>query len=86
MRETSDGHHAILGWQGEPEITARCDELGGLRLQSITMHAFQVLDLPRQWDDRGRPADAEPHEELAALFRRVKAALYAWGEVMDHLT
>lgn len=84
-REVSKGHHAILAWQGDPEIHLTCTPVGELRLESITVHAFQGIDLPRRWDHPDREPDDEPHEQLAAMFRRVKAALHAWGEVMDHL-
>jgi len=39
----------------------------------------------RQWDDPNHPRDDDPDEQLAAMFKRVKAALFAWGEMVDHL-
>lgn len=42
--------------------------------------------LPRSWDDSEREPDEHPHDQLLTMFRRVKAALHAWAEVMDHLT
>jgi hypothetical protein len=84
-RETPEGRHAILAWQGDPEIKVTCSPVGGLRLEAISLSAFQVIELPRQWDDPEREPDDDPREQLVAMFRRVKAALYAWGEVMDHL-
>lgn len=59
---------------------------GELRLDSLTISAFQGIDLPRRWDDDEREPDDSPDELLAQLFARVKSALYAWGEVMDHLS
>jgi len=47
--------------------------------------AFQGIDLPRRRDDAEREPDTHPHEQLGAMFARAKAALHAWGEVMDHL-
>ena len=85
-RELPDGNLAILAWQGDPEIKVTCDHLGELRLHSISVSAFQGIDLPRRWDDSEREPDDEPHDQLAKMFKRVKAALHAWGEVMDHLT
>lgn len=84
-RETADGHHAVLAWQGDPEISVTCNELGELRLESISVRAFQGIDLPRRWDDPELEPDDGPHEQLAAMFHRLRVALYAWGEVMDHL-
>jgi hypothetical protein len=85
VRESADGYHAILGWQGDPEMKVTCNGLGELRLGSICVKAFQMIDLPRKWDDPEREADEDPHEQLRAMFARVRAALYAWAEVMDHL-
>jgi hypothetical protein len=84
-RVTPNGRPAVLAWQGDPEIQVTCSASGELRLESITVRAFQGIDLPRRWDDPEREPDDGPHEQLAAMFRRVKAAIYAWGEVMDHL-
>ena len=84
-RLTPEGRHAILAWQGDPEITITCNALGQLRLQAVEIRAFQGIDLPRKWGDSEREPDEAPYRQLAHLFKRVKAALYAWGEVMDHL-
>ncbi len=84
VRETGDGRHAVLAWQGDPELKLVCGPGGELRLEEIRVHAFQGIDLPRKWND-GREPDEPPHEQLTALFARVRAALHAWGEVMDHL-
>ena len=83
-RETTDGHLEILAWQGEPEIKLTCTPLGELRLQSVEIGAFQIIELPRRWDDPDREPDDGPQDQLAAMFRRVKAALVAWVDVMDH--
>ncbi|MBL0194009.1 MAG: hypothetical protein IPQ09_07245 [Myxococcales bacterium] len=84
VRETPEGRLAILAWQGDPEAKITCNPLGELRLESLTVRAFQSIDLPRTWDDPAREPDEAPHAQLRAMFERVRAALYAWGEVMDH--
>jgi hypothetical protein len=84
-RELPDGQLAILAWQGGPEVKASCSPDGALRLESIKLSAFQLIELPRKWDSPEREPDDHPHAQLVAMFRRVKAALHAWGEVMDHL-
>ena len=85
VREDAEGRLAVLGWQGEPEIRATCNNLGELRLESIRVSAFQCLDLPRRWDDQSRAGDEPPYQQLDEMFARIKVALHAWGEVMDHL-
>ena len=75
----------ILAWQGEPEIRFTCTRSGELRLEAIALKAFQMIALPRSWDDSDREKDNDPRGELTAMFRRVKAALMAWVDVMGHL-
>jgi hypothetical protein len=82
--ETADGRDAILAWQGNPEIKISCTPDGQLRLESISVRAFQIIELPRRWDDPDREPDDDPYDQLAQMLQRVKAALYAWSEVMDH--
>lgn len=76
---------SILAWLGDPEIAATCDASGVLRLKDVTIAGFEILNVPRQWHDPDREPDADPHDRLVLLCKRVKAALYAWGEVTDHL-
>jgi hypothetical protein len=83
VRETHDGFHSVLAWQGDPEVKATCNALGELRLEAISVSAFQGIDLPRKWSDSERESDEHPHAQLRAMFERLKAALHAWGEVMD---
>jgi hypothetical protein len=85
VEELENGGLGILAWQGEPTLKVTCDEDGGLRLASISLSAFQMIELPRIWDDPDREPDPNPASQLSAMFARVKAALHAWGEVMDHL-
>jgi hypothetical protein len=55
--------------------------LGGLYLRRT---AFQLLTLPRQWND-DRPFDDDPLEQLEEIFQRVRSALHAWIELLDIL-
>jgi hypothetical protein len=84
-RHTATGPQAVLAWQGEPEIHVTCNRQGELRLESLTVSAFQGIDLPRQWDDPERPRDDDPGAPLTAMFQRVKAALAAWAELAEQL-
>lgn len=86
MREVPDDDFAVLAWLGEPQIEITCNEAGDLLLQSLSLSAFQMIGVPRTWDDPDRRPDDHPYPQLGAMFLRVKAALHAWREVMDHLT
>lgn len=79
------GLPSVLAWQGEPTLQVLCNEQGELRLESLSLDAFQMIDLPRNTDDTDAEPDPHPASQLAAMFARVRAALHAWGEVMDHL-
>jgi hypothetical protein len=85
-REMPLGVRTVLAWQGDPEIKVRCNASGEVRLEAISISAFQGIDLPRKWDDPDRPEDEAPDEQLARMFQRLKPALHAWGEALDHLT
>jgi hypothetical protein len=84
-RETDEGLLEILAWQGEPVAKVTIAPGGELRLESVTVSAFQMIELPRIFDDPDREPDDHPHEQLVALFKRVNAAMHAWKEGIDHL-
>jgi hypothetical protein len=83
-RETSDGMLEILAWQGEPIARVLIAPGGELKLEAIKVTAFQMLELPRIFDDPDRDDD-HPRDQLVALFKRVKAAMHAWKDGIDHL-
>ncbi len=61
-----------------------CKPEGTLVLSSVEIAAGQVISLPRRWDDSSRKPDKGPHDELAALFRRLAASLRGWTQALDH--
>jgi hypothetical protein len=79
------GRLEILAWQADPAIRVVCDPAGALRLVGVSVAAFQLVRVPRRWDDPDRDPDEPPHAQLAAMLRRLKAALHAFGEALDHL-
>jgi hypothetical protein len=85
VREAKDGMLEILAWRGNPEVQAVCGPDGELKLESIELSAWQAIELPRQWDNPDRKPDEHPHRQLREMFARVRSALHAWMEVMDHL-
>jgi len=85
FEEQDDGRFAILAWQGGPVAKVTCSPDGELRLESLRLDAFQLLDLPRRWDDPDREPDELPDAKLRQIFARVKASLYGWMEALDHL-
>lgn len=85
VRETRTGRLEYLAWRSDPELNVLCKPDGTLLLRGVEVAAWQAVDLPRKWDDSSRRPDKEPHDQLAALFRRLKAALRGWMEALDHL-
>ncbi len=83
--EDERGRLAILAWKGDPKVSASCGADGALRLERVDLAAWQAIGLPRVWDHPDREEDPRPDDELARMFKRVKAALYAWMEALDHL-
>jgi hypothetical protein len=75
----------FLAWESEPEARVICKQSGELRLQGVEIASWQPIDLPRKWDDPSRRPDKRPEDQLVEMFGRVKAALAAWMEVLDHL-
>jgi hypothetical protein len=85
VRENRKGNLEILAWRSEPELSLLCKPDGSLVLRNVEIAAGQMIKLPRNWDDRSRKPDKGPHDQLAALFRRLKASLHGWTQALDHL-
>lgn len=86
VREGRKGVPEILAWQSEPALNVLCNPDGSLKLRGLEIATWQAITLPRKWDDTSRKPDHRPHDQLAAMFQRLKAALNAWMEALDHLT
>ena len=85
VRENRKGNLEILAFRSEPELNVLCKPDGSLVLRGVEVAAWQAINLPRKWDDSSRKPDRGPHEQLAALFRRLKASLHGWTQALDHL-
>lgn len=85
MTEGERGLPAVLAWQGDPALEVECSREGELKLNAVEVSAWQLITLPRLWDDSEREHDEHPGEQLAAMFKRVRLAMNAWMEAMDHL-
>lgn len=85
VRENRKGNLEILAFRGDPELNVFCRPDGSLVLRGVEVAAWQAISLPRKWDDSSRKPDKGPHEQLAALFRRLKASLQGWRQALDHL-
>jgi hypothetical protein len=85
MTEQKDGPPLILAWQGEPSLAVACSSEGKLKLSAVEIAAWQAINLPRVWSGGDHRQDEHPHEQLEAMFKRVRASLNAWMESLDHL-
>ncbi|MDX2091535.1 MAG: hypothetical protein SFX73_26985 [Kofleriaceae bacterium] len=85
VRENRKGMLEILAWKSDPALNVLCRPDGTLVLRGVELAAGQMVHLPRTWDDSSRKPDRGPHDQLAALFRRLKASLHAWTVALDHL-
>ncbi|HEX8107647.1 MAG TPA: hypothetical protein VF516_07950 [Kofleriaceae bacterium] len=68
---------SMLAWQSEPELNVLCNPVGALKLRGVEIATWQAIDLPRKWGDTSRKPDKGPHDQLAAMFKRLKAPLNA---------
>jgi hypothetical protein len=85
-REARDGRIEFLAWESEPVARVLCGPDGSLKLECVEVAAFQLVELPRHWDETDRKPDPHPGPQLHEFFARVRAALQAWMQAVDHLT
>ncbi len=76
----------ILAWQSDPELSVVCSAGGELKLRGVEIAAWQAIKIPRKWDAPDRRPDKLPVPQLAAMFGRLRLAMSAWMEALDHLT
>jgi hypothetical protein len=79
------GLPAVLAWQGDPTLEIVCSPAGAPKLNAVAVSAGQFITVPRNWDDSEREQDEDPGEQLSAMFKRVRLAINAWVEALDHL-
>lgn len=78
------GAGQLLAWRGVPRATAQCSPQGVLRLERVETSAWQLVELPRTFLEVDEPR-AHMDTQLAELFGRLRAALGAWMQALDHL-
>jgi hypothetical protein len=74
----------VLAWQGPPKAEIACNPTAALELEAVTIAAMQLIELPRTLDVGVEPDDG-PEPQLRAMFQRIRAALMAWMQALDHL-
>jgi hypothetical protein len=84
VREGKDGALEVLAWKGDPELHVICNDEGALSFESVEIHGWQSIVLPRHWDDSERE-DKGPEEQLGQMFTRLRKAIGARMESVDHL-
>ena len=70
---------AVTGGRQNVKIKSQCTAQGELSLTGLSVSAFQLVRLPRVWDDPGRRDFEKSYgKELARLALRFKMALERW--------
>jgi len=75
----------FMSWRGQPEVIAKGNDLGHPVVSSISVSAFELIKLTRQWDDPDREPDDDPMAQVEAMFGRLERALKVWRESLVHL-
>ncbi len=81
----ADGSTRVLGCLEGPFVEAACDEGGHLRLRRLEAKAFELVAVPRQWDDPQRPPEPDVCEQLGDLASRLVNARRAWRTALEAL-
>jgi hypothetical protein len=69
----------VVSWRGELEIQARAALDGTLALSGMSIPAFEMVRLPRVWDDPARrEKERDAGAQLDRLARRFRSALDVW--------
>jgi hypothetical protein len=77
---------AIMGGREEPRIETQCREPGGLSLTGISVSAFQMARIPRDWDDPDRrKVEKVNSEELSRIARHFRQAFDEWTKSVVEL-
>ncbi len=77
---------AVMGGRGDIEVKIQVTAQGELSLAGVSVRGFQLVRVPRVWDDPDR-RDTEKGNanELARLAMRFKQALEDWGSSIAEL-
>ena len=84
-RVNPEGYVEVLAFKDAPsaEFTVTAD--GAVMLEGLHLSGWQGIQLPRQWSS-SEQVEVDPNEALVDLFSRVRNALQAWMESLDHFT
>jgi hypothetical protein len=70
---------AVKGWRGDIEVLARYTGDDKLSLEGVSVSAFQLVPVPRVWDDpEKREKEPGVEEYLDELVGRIKLAMDEW--------
>ncbi|MBI9046276.1 MAG: hypothetical protein JEZ06_17410 [Anaerolineaceae bacterium] len=69
----------------EPEIKAICSNSGQFYLSGVSLSAFRLITLPRNWDDSDRHIEPDSSKQLLELFQRLSQAVALWQESLETL-
>lgn len=75
-----------IAWRGDLELEGRTSPDGAFVLHGVSVSAFEMIVVPRIWDDPKRRArEASAGEQIDGLARRFRGALDAWTASIGEL-
>jgi len=80
-----DEYDRVFSCWGEPVIETICSPSGQFYLSSVSLSAWKVITLPRQWDDPDRPPKEDPFDAVVELFTWIRKNAQLWGESLKAL-
>lgn len=77
---------AVSAWRGDLEIDGRSTPDGTISFQGMSVPAFEMIVVPRVWDDPKRRArEPSAAKQIDGLARRFRAAWDAWTASVGEL-
>jgi hypothetical protein len=83
--ETRDEWMTAFANRGEPVAEVQPAADGQLYLTGVSVPAWEIIYLPRQWSSPDREQDEDPYEQLADFVDRVWQAMHEWKQSLVHL-
>jgi hypothetical protein len=78
---------AVLGGREEVKVEIRCDAIGSLSMDGLSVSAFRIIQIPRIWDNQSRRENEKGSEDqLADLAAKFFEGMEEWTKAVGELS